>query len=462
MENKERVTPPLLENVKSQLENYSKKIADHTFKITVVTPMVGGSAQAGKINDSDPIRISAIRGHLRFWWRATRGASFENVYDLRKRESEIFGDTKLPSKVKLWIKYINRSSPTNAKVKELKNGKWRHKIKSEYSDYALFPLNEDNNAKVLIHCKFKLYLQYIDVDKREMDEEILPALWAWINFGGVGARTRRGCGSLYCNHAQFIPSISDQVKTYESWYKYKQQQYKLKLTYEAKEWPTLPPDIIAKNSTGNAIQVWKEVVGTYKNFRSKRPPEGRRSAWPEADAIRHITQMRATKHKTPVPKEKGICIAFPRAEFGMPILFHYKPIGSRDHSREPYTLQLVPEDKNRLASPIITKVMATSEKMGVGIIVRLNQPKPVNLELKIADSEATELEKQRINELISKFPLTQEYIYQQLRYPHNPFMKNKKVSSTNSAIQAFLQSKEVQRWKQGSRTTHSSPKPKKN
>ena len=67
--------------------------------IQVVTPMFGGGTEAGVPDPVTLIRPSSIRGHLRFWWRATRGAAFTTVRDLKQRETEIFGDTEHPSPV---------------------------------------------------------------------------------------------------------------------------------------------------------------------------------------------------------------------------------------------------------------------------------------------------------------------------------------------------------------------------
>ena len=33
--------------------------------------------------------------------------------------------------------------------------------------------------------------------------EVEPAVWAWANFGGLGGRTRRGCGAVMCQ--TFVP-----------------------------------------------------------------------------------------------------------------------------------------------------------------------------------------------------------------------------------------------------------------
>ncbi|GIQ67002.1 hypothetical protein PACILC2_55700 [Paenibacillus cisolokensis] len=98
------VVPPCLDTINKRLSDTSN-IASEVFEIQTVTPMIGGSSTPGKVNEKEPVRSASIRGHLRFWWRATRGAAFAEVSDLRRREAEIFGDTETPSRVKIWVSY---------------------------------------------------------------------------------------------------------------------------------------------------------------------------------------------------------------------------------------------------------------------------------------------------------------------------------------------------------------------
>jgi CRISPR-associated protein Cmr1 len=53
--------------------------------------MFGGGYKAREVDPLLPIRPAAIRGHLRFWWRATAGARYSSVADLHKAETELWG-----------------------------------------------------------------------------------------------------------------------------------------------------------------------------------------------------------------------------------------------------------------------------------------------------------------------------------------------------------------------------------
>src|SRR5207237_162125 len=63
--------------------------------IEVVTPMVGDGVTPGETDLHFPVRPTAIRGHLRHWWRLTVGR-FRRV-GMWQREEEIFGSTEFPS-----------------------------------------------------------------------------------------------------------------------------------------------------------------------------------------------------------------------------------------------------------------------------------------------------------------------------------------------------------------------------
>ena len=68
---------------------------------SVMTALYGGGAEAGKNDVEDPFRVPSIRGHLRFWWRATIGGRFTDVESLRRAEAKVWGDTDQASGVRV-------------------------------------------------------------------------------------------------------------------------------------------------------------------------------------------------------------------------------------------------------------------------------------------------------------------------------------------------------------------------
>lgn len=63
----------------------------YSYAIEVITPLFGGGVEPGVNDPITLVRPSTIRGHLRFWWRATRRERFDTVAGLRQREEKIWG-----------------------------------------------------------------------------------------------------------------------------------------------------------------------------------------------------------------------------------------------------------------------------------------------------------------------------------------------------------------------------------
>ncbi|MDR0266838.1 MAG: type III-B CRISPR module RAMP protein Cmr1 [Paenibacillus sp.] len=409
-----------------------------SYLISVVTPVFGGGVKAGELKCQPTIRNSSVRGHLRFWWRATRGAVYKDVSELRKREAQIFGDTKESSRVKIWV---SPSSPKQSSDQiELKN--------VNLPSYVIFPYREfykkNPSFSFDLPYTFELNIQLQDDDlKKELD----PALWAWINFGGIGSRTRRGCGSLYCD--TFSPEKTDTVDL-KAWYRKNLVDYELKLEPNPeREWPTLSNEIqIQRPNDQGIISAWGKVINVYKKFRGT-PGFKKRSLWPEADSLRNITDMAVERHKQVHPKGKSRdeLFAFPRAQLGLPIIFRFKQDPKHwlklPQEWEPYDTTLKPKGKNRLASSLITKVIALNEKKGVGAFIKLNQPQIKELELSITvDDKESDHKKQTADQIKNK-PISERDIYKKLHYWKNP------MGSTDDVIEAFFKSDEVKEWKKG-------------
>ncbi|MDP1509168.1 type III-B CRISPR module RAMP protein Cmr1 [Paenibacillus ottowii] len=484
MDYKNRILPPKLKDVKENLISGRKQSKEKKpYEIKIVTPMFGGGNEPGELDETFPVRSSSIRGHLRFWWRATRGAAFQDVKELRRHEVAIFGDTHSPSRVKIWVESRHKPEITDAreidKNKQVRPGKEpAYRFKNFLPLYAVFPYTSNNKVRTLRKLTFTLYVQYSDYiptakdkvqdnlfpDIEALKKEVEAALWAWINFGGIGNRTRRGCGSLFSE--SFSPKLGEKYASYTDWYEKKQLEYGLKLLSceeiggLGQGWPTLPKEIHIQTYDRDLTLAWKKVIEIYKNFRAFKAGY-KRSMWPEADSLRLITGMAEGRHKDPLPEDKGKCIAFPRAEMGLPIIFEFKQDfklkGMFSDKREPYKTQLIPKGKNRLASPLITKALAISECRGVGVIVRLNHPKLDKLELQMVPEKMGRLSKheeeikkcheRKVKDRIKQYDITQKDIYKELTYSDSPVNMGNKEKPFTSAIDAFLNGKEVEKWK---------------
>ena len=217
--------------------------------------------------------------------------------------------------------------------------------------------------------------------------DIEAAVWAWLNFGGIGARTRRGCGALYCKE------LSPERKSLDLWFRSNLNHYGIILS-RSQDWPTLSDRFFVRDSnSSNALQGWTDVVGLMQVFRQgvdvgrnpgSSPNRPGRSRWPEPESIRQATSSRSARHSRmpAIPND-----AFPRAEIGLPIVFHFKDDG------DPKDTELYPivdgEEKTRMASPLILRPIICRNGEVLQLILKLNSPVPDEVVLKKASGSPT-------------------------------------------------------------------------
>ncbi|MGD7061913.1 type III-B CRISPR module RAMP protein Cmr1 [Bacillus altitudinis] len=388
--------------------------------IHLVTPMFGGGPQSNSIDQERPIRESAIRGHLRFWWRATRGAVCKNANDLSKQEAEIFGHTEQASQIQVVTHYEKDEVKRNSKV-------FFKKKNHPFPRYVLSNMKDETPYLMKAQFSLNIRLSKKTTDFELIKKEVEAALWAWINFGGLGSRTRRGCGSLYCK--QFSPYNKRTKTQLEKWFEQKLLEYDIQLPASSREWPTLSREFKVQAFPSSMISSWQSVIQTYETFRRRSNPDKKRgrSCWPEADTIRLFTGKAKLGHDIPYPKDKPFEYqAFPKAQFGLPIQFRFAP---KDSGKDPDPVTLLPKGKDRLASPLILKPLAINQKESVGMVMVLQQPKIEALSL-----------------LGDRKPLPdvtdEQSIYPTATYSNNP-LQDESGRTHSSAIQAFLHSKEV-------------------
>ncbi|MEH7635768.1 type III-B CRISPR module RAMP protein Cmr1 [Bacillus pumilus] len=389
--------------------------------IHLVTPMFGGGPQSNSIDQDRPIRESAIRGYLRFWWRATRGAACKNANELSKREAEIFGHTEQASQIQVVTHYETDEVKRNSKV-------FFKKKNHPFPRYVLSNMKDETPYLMKAQFSLNIRLSKKTTQYELIKKEVEAALWAWINFGGLGSRTRRGCGSLYCK--QFSPYNKRTKSQLEKWFEQKLLEYDIQLPASSREWPTLSREFKVQAFPSSMISSWRSVIQTYETFRRRSNPNKKmgRSCWPEADTIRLLAGKAKSGHETPYPKGKPFEYqAFPRAQFGLPIQFRFAP---KDKGKDPNPTTLLPKGKDRLASPLILKPLAINQKESVGMVMVLQQPKIEALSL-----------------LGNGKPLPnvtdEQSIYPTATYSNNP-LQDESGRTHSSAIQAFLHSKEVQ------------------
>ena len=397
-------------------------IIEKTYTIDVITPLFGGGYEAGKVDPDMPIRASSIRGHLRFWWRATRGAKFDTVEELRQREGEIWGSMENPSPVGIEVSDIQmgeKGSCAYYRWRQRYNGMWRWALEwaNEFDvanrslPYVLFPFqgkmpdwdDEDKRdrpqTEAYLSGQFTLIVKYPRAEKMAVyrsvyneqrkkkninllsskgdddaiDDDVTTAIRAWVNFGGIGARTRRGCGAIYCK--DLAPKWQDKIG---NWYLSNFTTEKINPAIK-RRWPVLPGSILINLNPdlAKSIQSWAAAINVMKEFRQGRTGRNyhgnrpTRSRWPEAESLRNLYVLREFLTTRPPqfhpPDPAMHSIAFPRVEFGMPIILEIRNEGIKP------TLQ---PDKthDRMASPLILRPLKTADGKYSSMIVKLDTP----------------------------------------------------------------------------------------
>lgn len=349
-----------------------------TLNVHVITPIFGGGVKPGEPDPVTLIRGTSIRGHLRFWWRATRGAQCSGVMDLREREGMIWGTTERPSPISLGveIKTKGRSAPCATFPLD----KFFPKFENGYPPYALFPFQGKKGSQKGVEKEpavgwsggeFSLHIQYPEA----LEVEIQPALWAWLNFGGIGARTRRGCGALFS--PEYAPTLKGNGLAWEKEF--------IPVQNVDRKWSTLPTHdrLLCNPQLKSHLSSWWSAIDLLKEFRqgedvgrnpgSQRNRPGR-SRWPEPDTIRRITNQGSQHHRQSIT---GAGNAFPRAEYGLPIVFHFM-------NEQGLDCELYPADSERMGSPLILRPLGVGAdgNESVPIILQLNTTIPTKLRLK--------------------------------------------------------------------------------
>jgi CRISPR-associated protein Cmr1 len=307
-----------------------------------MTTVYGGGAETGRNDGFDPYRVPSIRGQLRFWWRASRGASFSTPDKLRQEENAIWGDTDRVSPVRLRILNFKAGVERPAAQRGAE-GRWT----DEQPKYVLFPAQENRKEIGPVYRGGSFRLEVRAPERLVADVD--GALWAWFTFGGIGGRTRRGCGALYCNA-----------------YAHSWKSESLKGDGTPRDWPVLRGGT-AVMGTGKSdwFSCWKSCIDVLQTFRQDRPHPRGRSRWPEPDEIRRIRGVHPPQHAPVNPLHE-----FPRAALGLPIIFQFK--SSEDP--EPNTLNVIDDQdmELRMASPVILKPWAVSATEAIPLLISLN------------------------------------------------------------------------------------------
>ncbi len=353
------------------LSDVDRGVERRTIELEVITPLFGGGVhvsgddntrQQKRPDPVTPVRGAAIRGQLRFWWRATRGGQCADLDEMRALEAALWGAASHPARVDVVVRgrLSTRREPV-FEMRESRSGKWNPRPLRGMSAvaYAAFPLQPPGSKPMKlepgdlhwVRGQATVELRFDARPPRKGEPTFDPtqewaaierAVDAWLAFGGLGGRTRRGFGAVG-DGATLDPAAALTTLSAHSG-----QNVAGTPSLAGARLVTLPgtyTDPLPALSAGiERLQTFRQGQGTGRNKGREANRPGR-SRWPEAELIRSHTGQSAPEHaKRLVGVDKT-----PRAAFGLPIIFHFKD-GS-----DPGDSTLTPVGAERRASPLILR-----------------------------------------------------------------------------------------------------------
>jgi CRISPR type III-B/RAMP module RAMP protein Cmr1 len=310
-------------------------------ELRALTPIFKGGSTTTQIDEGRPFRAPSIRGALRYWWRAT--STLTDVGQLRARERELFGGvhgaSPLASRVSIAI-LSQQSTP----------GPRPGNKPYAFGVTGKDPEGEARNRQVHSSASGRLRVEWRDDSD---GEEVKRALTAWLLFGGIGGRSRRGAGSIWWDEGVDRPSTIDDYVV--AWHRLVPER-------ATRPWPTLAGSVLLVGPARNSADAaWTEGLDGMRDVRASREVRqgfvGLRGAdlfeWKRQDYLRfgQVGQFQSG-----------------RAALGLPIRFH----GTKG------TYILNSQGMNRYPSPVHLKVVQLGSAFHP-VMLALRGPMPTDV-----------------------------------------------------------------------------------
>jgi CRISPR-associated protein Cmr1 len=341
---------------------------------SLITPLVGGGAIAGKQDEVTVIRGTEIRGLLRFWWRACYGGRYSSLEEMKQAEEQIWGSANskgasglgFAETIQIIVEPIHKGNEVPA-FREVANKK-QPQPDPDIPEYAAFPLQltDTEPAKFIYkNVRFHMTISF----PKQLEHDIRGTLWSWETFGGVGARTRRGFGALKLNSITSIERIGSTEKlgtrepdlpasnhaAVKSWITRKFNEFEI--DEKAPDGvPSLSKDMLKEQlyvtrDFRDSKDAWKLLIEKLCVFRQDKQ-------WPDSREIKKLRDA-----QSPQWKQK---YQLPKAAIGLPIVFHFPKLGKQAD----LTLQGAEEGHDRLASSLILRPLLCQNGC-VGLVILL-------------------------------------------------------------------------------------------
>ncbi len=155
-------------------------------------------------------RTQSLKGLLRFWWRVFCTDNID-LDEMIKKENEIFGGQE--NKSSFNIKVIDDCNLENLSINELNQVIEQNYTNIKYLFYSILPMGSKENREKYIKENGEIKLSFIFNEKKKDNiVSMINSLWALENFGGIGARSRRGGGSFKITEIKGLDNIDSDLR----------------------------------------------------------------------------------------------------------------------------------------------------------------------------------------------------------------------------------------------------------
>ena len=319
--------------------------------LETVTPLfMGGADPRGE----PELRAASIRGALRFWLRALLGGVIgdRDLDSLRRAEAAVFGSTDTGASPVV-VRISN--SPSGASIPFSSLARWTPSSRSYENPgiaYLFFAArgtqSEPERKAIPAGSSFELELG-LRAGAQDQDalSKACAALWLLTHLGGLGARSRRGAGSLQVTQVHgnvpnsALPPLKIQASTPEELQtelqnglsKLRESVGKSASINSPSAFNMLHPDACKIWVVNKVFHSWEDALDSIgsrmQQFRDKRRPDYQN--------VKNAVQGR------------GLTQPVQRAAFGLPIVFYYRSLGGIKGTLEG-------ERHDRRASPLFIRI----------------------------------------------------------------------------------------------------------
>jgi CRISPR-associated protein Cmr1 len=309
--------------------------------IESLTPIFHGGTEAKRIDPEVPFRVPSIRGMIRFWWRAT--SPITDLGQLRAREKEVFGGVfqgdPRPSAVRMSVR-TPRSTPGRL-------GDYRDRY-----GYAIkVALGQEDHDDSREHLHREGASAELSVRIEGPAPGLDRAIAAWLLFGGIGGRWRKGFGAV----ADTGTALGEDALV-ARWRELCPPEVQ-------RPWPTLAGStLLLGRRAASPMEAWKGALDDLQRARQSRSVVARHREWgidPASvpndwarDDYDHFVTENAFHSK--------------RAALGLPLQFR-----SRHHGTK--VMNPAGPDK-RMPSPVLLRPVRLADGGAVAVLLFLDAP----------------------------------------------------------------------------------------